>query len=118
MIKVGQTFTVEYPFVRIPKDEIWLISQSYSDVNPWRPGVLFRHTWNDDAEAYCDGIGQMILTVIGTAYPKPFPTRVMYTRKWRDPDGREFGKRRLLISTLGKFNQLCRGYAHAFVRCG
>jgi hypothetical protein len=35
---------------------------------------------------------------------------VFYVRKWEDPDGRQFGKGALRMTTLGAFRQLLSGY--------
>lgn len=60
----------------------------------------------------------MALDVVATFKPGRFPERVFYTRRWVDPDGREFGKTgRLLIATAGQFRRLLKGYRHPFAVC-
>lgn len=107
----GAKFRVKYPFV---KEDVSLISEDGPyDAKSWRPGVSIEYTgdYKMDMDVYANGEGEMILTVVDTFKPKGYPKRVFYTRKFIDPDGHEFGKNRLLISTLEKFRRHASGYA-------
>jgi hypothetical protein len=120
-IQAEQTYTVAgYPFVRYVAN---LLDED--DGNPyqtegWRPGCtkeeddLGEHGYQ--AWVYvADGTGSMVLDVVATFKPGRFPERVFYTRRWIDPDGREFGKTgKLRIATTGQFRRLLKGYRHPF----
>src|SRR5690348_9080752 len=58
----------------------------------WRPGLRGELIYPDDGEEVADGMGHQVLTVVSIHRPGKFPPRVFYTRRWRDPQGREFGK--------------------------
>ena len=118
-IEAGQTHTVAgYPFVRYVAD---LISED-GDYRKegWRPGCTLET--DENAGSYfpekhyvADGVGSMVLDVVATFKPGRFPERVFYTRRWVDPDGREFGKTgKLRIATTGQFRRLLKGYRHYF----
>ena len=113
----GQSFEVPYPFVRVtvelPPDDPE--ANQMATVESWRPGV----EWSQDspyceAEAAADGIGAMLLTVIDVHKPGRFPARVFFTRQWRDPDGKVFGKSGLRITTVPAFLRRTKGYMHEF----
>ena len=123
-IQAEQTYTVAgYPFVRYVAN---LLDED--DGNPyqtegWRPGCtkeeddLGEHGYQ--ARVYvADGTGSMVLDVVATFKPGRFPERVFYTRRWIDPDGREFGQAgKLRIATTGQFRRLLKGYRHQFEVC-
>jgi hypothetical protein len=104
----GQVIEVSYPMQRIeaePGDD-WGVT--------WKPG-----TWVEAGQYserwLCDGVGAMILRVVSLHDPgRPWGPRVFYTRSWRAPDGRVFGKRRLRNTTVAAFRTLSRGYRFSF----
>lgn len=110
-IAEGAVFTVEYPFCRD-------VFETYDNDGPirektWRPGVRHELVAPDGATAtQMDGLGAQILTVVSVHKPGRFPTRVFYTRKWRTPEGKEFGKSALRIKTLHAFKTLLAGYRY------
>lgn len=114
-LSIGAVYTVPFPFVReeveLPPDDPE--ATTMAKVMSWRPGVRFeaRH---DDTEAVADGMGAMLLTVVDVHKPGRFPTRVFFTRQWRDPDGKVFGRTNLRIMTLDAFRRRQRGYMHDF----
>lgn len=120
-IVVGAVFVVPHPFLKGEFDR-YLGSDGegnadFDRVESWTPGVRFEPgpcAYGDDpdtVEAY-DGTGAQILTVAAVFKPGKFPTRVFYTRKWRDPRGVEFGKGKLHIKTIANFRQIIAGYRH------
>ena len=110
---VGEVFTVPYPFVQ----DTWVEHYDGEDgpetdeVPTWKPGVRSESV---DVGMEADAIGAQILTVVGVYRPGHFPTRVFYSRQWRDPDGKVFGKAKLRITTVPAFVGLTRGYRHPF----
>lgn len=112
-ITPGTTFVISYPFVR---EKLELLDEDgFHEVPTWNPGVRYEMSGPEDVEAVADGSGEAIFNVIDVHKPGRYPTRVFYTRRWRTPDGKEFGKSRLHIATLEKFRRLIRGYQHEFV---
>ena len=110
----GQTIEVSnYPFVRTVF-EGYDIDGPYSDIG-WRPGCD-RDTGDDGQCDYAaDGLGSMLIEVVQVVpLPGGFMPRVFYVRKWRDPDGKVFGKRRCLVTTTSALAKLAKGYRHDF----
>ena len=58
--------------------------------------------------------GEMLLSVVSTHKPGKFPERIFYTRQWKDPEGKVFGKGALRVTTIGTFRRLLRGYRHKY----
>lgn len=112
-IEVGRTYVVRYPFVR-SEVELPLNDPEATEivtVKGWRPGVDFVQ-YGDDHDACADAFGEMLLTVVSLHKPGRFPVRVFYTRQWKDPDGKVFGKGALRIATQEKFRRISKGYRH------
>ena len=109
----GDVFEVDYPFVRC--EVTMLDADGPYEAKSWRPGTLNRLIPPDDCESYANGVGKMILTVESVHKPGRFPTRVFYTRKFRGPDGRVFGKGGLHIATLQKFGRISRRFSYDYV---
>lgn len=112
-LKPGAYIEVAYPFIEQANDA----GNSFKDdakTCKWRPGTRNEQSAPDDYDTVADGIGTMILTIVSTHTPPGWPTRVFYTRLWRDPDGKEYGKKELRCHSAAWFTQLCKGYRHAF----
>lgn len=113
----GAEFTVPYPFVRsdyAPSDMDYETVFGWTLGN-WDPGTRERFVPPDSSEAVADAMGAMVLNVVSVHRPAlRYPARVFYTRKWRDPDGRTFGKRGLRIKTMGAFRRLATGFGYEF----
>lgn len=114
----GDAFEAPYPFVRETYME-W-DEEGGVQVPTWRPGVRNEETaprpgWEPDVVTFADAVGRIILTVVSVHKPGRFAARVFYTRRWRDPDGREFGKNACRVTTVAAFRRLARGYRHEFV---
>lgn len=110
-ITVGETYAVRYPFAW---EEVEL---SDGPATGWHPGCRAVE-YSDDFDFVADGHGEMLLTVVSTHKPGNFPERVMYTRKWKDPNGKVFGRGELRITTVGWFRRLLRGYRHDYEDVG
>ncbi len=113
-IKEGAVISVAHPFVR---DIVDICDEDgFHKQKTWVPGV--RHEscgqYGEDLEAVADGMGSQTLTIVSIHKPGKFPTRVFYTRLWRDPNGREFGKGKLHIKTAQAFGWIIRGYRVSF----
>lgn len=115
-IEVGETYTVAYPFVRSSWSE--MDPDGAQDVPCWKPGIRFeQYGYEGETAEYADAMGEMQLTVVSTHKPGKFPERIFFTRKWKDPDGKLFGKSRCHVKTKQVFNMLLSGYAHEFEVC-
>lgn len=111
-LEVGTTYEVRFPFVR---EVVNLFDEEgpYQD-ETWRPGVRHEPCAPDDFEAVADGEGQMLMHVVDIHKPGRYPPRVFFTRRWRDPDGREFGRTCLRVMTEQTFKRRLRGYMHDY----
>jgi len=111
----GQEFRHPYPFVR--GKHVNLDQVGEYEVDTWNPGVRFEAAgyWGDETDIIADGEGFQILTVIDTHKPGKYPERVFYTVTWIDPDGRQFGKKKLHIATVEKFKRWSRGFKFEYV---
>lgn len=106
-IASGEIIVVKYPFVR----------HIYSPPHPddldemcWRPGVRLENVGPESCESVADGEGQQVFTVVSIHKPGKYPTRVFYTRKWIDPDGKTFGKGSLKMISANAFLRRISGY--------
>lgn len=112
--EIGKTYTVTFPFVLedveiLPDDPE---ATELVKVKSWRPGIEWEQHDSGDSDACADALGEMLLTVVDVHRPGRFPTRVFYTRQWKDPMGRVFGKGGLRITTLEAFRRRVAGYKH------
>lgn len=112
-IEIDKTYSVRYPFFRT----------TYSGINEdgpyqeesWRPGCDHEQDDNGDVDWFSEGHGQMHLTVVCEFKPGRFPTRVFFTRKWQDPDGKQFGLPKLRMTTKTNFMKLLKGYRREYI---
>lgn len=114
-VKIGDVFEVSYPFIRDVYSE--MDEDGTSESPTWRPGVRFEdrgHGEYSDTVTLADAIGHQSLTVVGVYRPGKFPLRVFYTRKWRDPSGKVFGKGTCRVTSIQAFRSIIGGYRHQF----
>lgn len=82
----------------------------------WRPGCdkdLCDDGFSWDHSA--DALGAMLIEIVEVVkLPGGFAPRVFYVRRWRDPDGKEFGKKRCRVTTTAALSKLIKGYRHEF----
>lgn len=107
---MSEVYRAPYPFVLVPTFE-WSheLNHELPGEPYWRPGVEFPEPGERYATA--DGIGEVILTVVSRHKPSSkHQERVFYTRRWRDPEGRESGNGKLLIATDRAFARRKRGW--------
>ncbi len=108
----GAFIEVAHPFVR--EEYNGLDEDGPFTRMSWKPGVRFELVAPDDGAAFADGIGKQVLTIVSVHKPGKYPERVFYTRRWESPDGHQFGKTKLRVTTTGAFRTLIRGYRHEF----
>ena len=113
IVKKGDVFRVTYPFVRV---KISLYDEDgLNEFDSWRPGTDSRMIPPDDCEAYAHGEGHMRLTVVSTHKPGKYRERVFYTRKFIDPEGKEFGKGNLHVCSIQKFRRIASAFYYDYV---
>ena len=109
----GKEICVPHPFVR---EKVSLFDEDGPhEALSWRPGIRWEMTSQDGGDAFADAVGEQLLTVVSRHKPGKFPERIFYTRRWRDPDGKVFGKTKCRVTTVGAFKSLVRGYRHEFL---
>jgi hypothetical protein len=116
MTEDAEVFEVVYPFVRdtFTTHEADSEGAFGAEIPTWKPGTRNEMVYPDDCESVADALGAQILTVVSRHKPGRFPARVFYTRQWRDPDGRVFGKGGCRVATAEKFKRLSTRYGHPF----
>lgn len=110
--QAGDEFRVKFPFyvdVYNGQDD----SGPYQE-EVWIPGCRSQMLPPDDCECVAQGEGEMVLTVVDTFKPGKYPERVFYTRKFIDPDGKEFGRGKLRMTTIPAFMRRCSGYYYEY----
>lgn len=117
-MEVGEVFAVPYPFVRDKYMELDQDEEGVVEIErqTWRPGTRFEEYGREGEYTDClaDAMGTMRVTVVSLHKPGRYPARVFYTRQWIDPDGKQFGKGKLRITTEAAFRILLRGYRYQF----
>lgn len=111
----GQQIVVPYPFVRDTYERSDFDEDGWTTTPTptWKPGSRFEQVPPEgDTVTHVDAIGHMILTVVSLHKPGTFPTRVFFLRTWRNPEGVEFGKRKLRNTTQSAFTAMARGYRY------
>ena len=111
-LEIGSEYRVKFPFTKG-------VYSGYDEDGPfeektWQPGCRGENVPPDDAELVADGEGEMILTIIDIHKPGKYPERVFYTRMWRDPEGKEFGKGNLNITTSQAFKRRATSYGYPY----
>ena len=108
-LEKDKTYIVPYPFheefVDIPAEE-----GMFQTTESWIPGCDNEYNGVDGYSLTADKMGEMHLTIVDIHKPGKYPTRVFYTRKWKDPNGKVFGKNSLHICVTEKFKRLLKGY--------
>lgn len=117
-IAAGQTFEFPYPFIRDDITEYDYDAEAdivtETKIPSWRPGVRFESDGQGDMDTLADGVGRQIVTVVSVHKPGRYPERVFYLRRWVSPDGKGFGKSRLMVKTSVAFRALISGYRYAY----
>lgn len=78
-------------------------------IKSWRPGVRHEPTAPDDFEAIWDGEGLELRRIVAVVPLDVGGTRILYRRSFRRPDGKEFGKPRVRMTTPSAFSAWARG---------
>lgn len=108
----GDVFTVRYPFIRSVYHGQDDADGSDYQSECWRPGIEYADADGyHDPRPYAHGRGVQTLTVVSTHKPGRYQTRVFYTRQWTDPDGKMFGKTKLMMTTAEKFRRISQKFS-------
>lgn len=108
----GQEISTDYPFLRTTYSDF--SDGEVVELKTWRPGVNFESDGFDGTDTCADANGKVVYTVVELFKPGRFPERVFFTRNWIDPDGKQFGKSKLHITTKQNFRNLTKGYRHDY----
>ena len=111
-IVIGAVIEVAHPFIL--EEYNGLDVDGPFTTKSWRPGVRMEQTGPEDFDPFADGVGTQIVTVVSKHKPGKWPERVFYTRRWRAPNGSEFGKTKMRITTVQAFRTLIKGYRHHY----
>ena len=111
-LHIGQIIKVEFPFY-VGKHVKHDFDGIYED-EVWIPGCKDSLLPPDDFELIAEGMGKMILEIVDIHKPGKYPERVFYTRRWVDPEGNEFGARKLHITTTPTFKRRAASYYHPY----
>ena len=113
-IEVGRDYEINYPFTRC-KYLAYDGERNMVEHDGWKPGIEYEHNDNyGGSQAFADANGSMTLSVISIHKPGKYPERVFYTRKFKNPDGQEFGKGGLKITTTTNFKKLISGFMYEY----
>lgn len=116
-IKADQTFIVDYPFYI--EDGALLDMDEDGPVigKSWRPGAecTGECPYRGVDEWYANGMGKVIYKAVSIHKPGKYPERVFYTRQYKDPRGKIFGKTNLHITTTQNFKKLLNGYRYDYI---
>lgn len=117
MIKAGDELRVKYPFVVVTYTAF--DEEGCRDVRGWAPGCDSVRTAydyeSDDVCYYAAAEGEMILTVLSTHKIPGRSEYVFYTRQWKNPDGKVFGKGNVRIKTMRAFKNICEKFRYSYV---
>lgn len=78
-------------------------------VKSWRPGVRHEPTAPDDFEAIWDGEGVELRRIVAVSKIEGGGVRLLYRRTYRRPDGKEFGRGTVRMTTPAAFTAWKRG---------
>ena len=107
----GQVHERWTPFVLEDKDIPDPLPDGFGmvKVKSWRPGVRHEQTAPDDFEAVWDAEGAELRRIVAVVAIDGGGTRILYRRSFRKPDGNEFGKPNVRITTPSAFTAWARG---------
>lgn len=114
--KEGDVIRRAHPFTRVRTTYpgFALANEPEHVEDRWRPGAWIRDEYIEHPYAHADG--EVEFAVVYVAAPKGFPRRIMFTRRFRTPDGVRFKRSGLLIKSITAFRKLCA--PHLSHSCG
>lgn len=115
----GVTYAAWHPFIRgsylepdgYDEPASGALFQAPQPHATWQPGWSYEACGphGEDSEEVWGGEGVQLRTIVSIHKPGRFPTRVFYTRQWRDPDGKVFGKTSLRVVVAPTFRHWLMG---------
>ena len=114
LYKTGDVFRVDYPFW---VDTPWTSDEEgeWKQESYWEIGCKKEE---GDPEVgiptsyYYHALGKMVVRVEETCKLPGREERIFYTRKWIDPEGKEFGKNTLHVIAKSAFTRLLKGHRY------
>lgn len=98
----GQTWRKQTPF--LIEDRVLHDVFGERTVKSWRPGIRWVPVAPDDSDPDWDGDGYEVRTISAYVEIRGETSRILYRRHWIDPDGKEFGKRTMQMTTPSAFS--------------
>ena len=100
--EAGQVLERWTPFILEDKEIMSFdpdIGPGSTTIKSWRPGTRSEPIGPEDARPVWDGDGAEIRTIVAIVKIDNRTTRILYRRRWRKPDGEEFGKNTVRMTT-------------------
>ena len=116
--EAGQTYERWTPFI-VEDRELHTFDEdggSSRTIKSWRPGVKHRAVGPEDSQMEWDGAGAEVRRIVGIASIEGGGSRILYRRTWRRPDGGEFGKATVRMTTPSGFTAWRTGSGSSFRR--
>lgn len=98
----GQTWKKPTPF--LIEDRVLHDAFGERTVKSWRPGIRWVPVAPDDSDPDWDDDGYEVRTISAYVEIKGETSRILYRRHWIGPDGKEFGKRTMQMTTPSAFS--------------
>ena len=99
--EAGQVLERWTPFILEDKELVSFDPEGcgVTTIKSWRPGFRSEFVPPDDSRLVWDGDGAEIRTIVAVVKIDKGPPRILCRRKWRRPDGVEFGKDNVRMTT-------------------
>jgi hypothetical protein len=103
---VGQEWLKPTPFI-VEDRELYEDGEPVT-IKSWRPGIRHEFVAPDDFEPVSDGEGFEVRRIVAVVAIPEGGRRILYRRTWKKPDGKEFGKARVRMTTTSAFTAWAR----------
>lgn len=113
MSELKTTIEITFPFSRADFQGFDADGNGPKTVKDWRPGCE-SECMENHTEYWAHGEGQMLITEVSRYTPPGYKERVFYVRRWRDPDGNEFGSKELRCKGATAFTSMVSGYRYDY----
>lgn len=103
--ETGQIYECDTPFITEPRELYDVETDTLKTIESWRPGFKYGEAdMDDEPDLICKGFGKEIRKIVAIAHVDGGGRRVLYRRSFKRPDGGEFGKQKLRMTTVSGFS--------------